>query len=57
MLSVNEARETMREIAPSLKGVSRDKKLILEGIMIGVRLTEDKMHDKKGEDSRTCKAD
>lgn len=40
MMSVYEARESAKEIAPSLKRVSRDKKLILEGIIIGLSMGE-----------------
>lgn len=57
MMSVREARESTKDIAPLLGGISRDKKLILEGIMIGARLSEDKKNDRQNENSQPCKTD
>lgn len=49
MMSVSEARESAKDIAPSLRGISRDKKLILEGIIIGLNMgkemEQDENHD------------
>lgn len=47
MLSVSEGKESIMELAPMLREMPEKKKLILEGIMIGINMgTEDKNKDR-----------
>lgn len=55
MMSVKEVRESTKDIAPLLGEISHDKKLILAGIMIGARLSDDKNPDRQNEDSQPRK--